>query len=77
MQAVKDKRILNLIGHILPARIHAWFSKRSEWMFAAMWIKDEQRHVWMWVKRGPYYASQQSLSTRTGVYSGPGIPQTR
>lgn len=46
------------IGKIMPAQLHWWFSGLSGWMFAAVWIRNEQRHKWMWVNEKRYYSGE-------------------
>lgn len=46
------------VGKLMPASLHSWFSKRSRWMFAAVWIRAEQRHKSMWVDRERYYSGE-------------------
>ena len=48
-------KLLWVVGKLMPASLHAWFSKRSKWMFAAVWIRAERRHVWAWVDEHKYY----------------------
>jgi hypothetical protein len=52
------------IGRMMPPRLHRWYSRRSGWMFAAVWLRDQQRHKWMWVDERRYYSGElQSIHT--------------
>lgn len=46
------------VGKLMPACLHNRFSKRTTWMFAAVWIRAEQRHKWMWVNQERYYSGE-------------------
>jgi hypothetical protein len=58
---MKSNIVLTAIGHVMPTWLHAWFSHRSRWMFAAVWVRAQQRHVWRWVDEKQYYAGGQSI----------------
>jgi len=53
-----DNVFTRLAGMILPSSLHRWFSARTGWMFAAVWLRDEQRHKWMWVNQRRYYSGE-------------------
>lgn len=53
-----DNLITNSIGKMMAPRIHAWISNVTGWMFAAVWIRDEQRHKSMWVNEKRYYSGE-------------------
>ena len=55
-------------GKIMPPTFHAWFSRRTDWMFAAVWIRDERRHKWMWVNQERYYAGELQSIDSTGPH---------
>jgi hypothetical protein len=55
------------IGKLLPPVFHSLFSRMTGWMFAAVWLRDRQRHQWMWVNQERYYSGElQSLDHLSG-----------
>ena len=50
-----DNFITRCIGRMIPPTMHAWFCELTGWMFAAVWIRSEQQHKWMWVREKEYY----------------------
>jgi hypothetical protein len=67
---MKDNYALYLIGRLMPPWAHRIFSRATGWMFAQVWIRDEQRHQWMWVDEGRYYSGGQSINSRQEAEGG-------
>lgn len=50
-----DNIAFHCIGKLMPCWCHRLVSRLTGWMFAAVWIRAEQRHQWMWVRESDYY----------------------
>lgn len=46
------------VGRLMTPNIHKWFSRLTGWMFAAVWLRSEKRHKWMWVNERLYYSGE-------------------
>lgn len=52
---VIDNAIAKYIGEILPASFHRWVTRHTGYIYAAVWLREQKKHQWMWVNEKQYY----------------------
>lgn len=55
---IVDNGIGHIVAKLMSQSVHAKVADKTGWMYAQVWIREEQRHRPMWVVKERYYSGE-------------------